>query len=145
MIRTLLSALNNADLRSELMETAASLRKTYSNLVSNATATFEEEGDSYVMVINVPETLTSSDVNVEYDDETNSVSVETQYKRGNLTYGMTVVETLPEDADVDTLAATVTNGVFTIVVDKLPVEELVEEPEVQVDPIKVTIKRKRKE
>jgi HSP20 family molecular chaperone IbpA len=145
MIRTLLSALNNADLRSELMETAASLRKTYSNLVSNATATFEEEGDSYVMVINVPETLTSSDVNVEYDDETNSVSVETQYKRGNLTYGMTVVETLPEDADVDTLAATVTNGVFTIVVDKLPVEELVEEPEVQVDPVKVTIKRKRKE
>lgn len=145
MIRTLLSALNNADLRSELMETAASLRKTYSNLVSNATATFEEEGDSYVMVINVPETLTSSDVNVEYDDETNSVSVETHYKRGNLTYGMTVVETLPEDADVDTLAATVTNGVFTIVVDKLPVEELVEEPEVQVDPVKVTIKRKRKE
>jgi hypothetical protein len=58
---------------------------------------------------------------------------------------MSFGEMLPCDADIDTMKATVVNGVFTIVVDKLP--EVVEavEPDVPVDPIKVEIKRKRKE
>lgn len=142
MLRTLLSMLNDKDYLSEVRETLSGLKQAYANTLSS----FEAEGDSYVMVLNVPEGLTSSDVNVEYDDETNTVTVETKYETGSVVYSMKAIETLPADADVDTMAATVVNGVFTLVVDKLP--EPVEEEETtevaSVDPVVVPIKRKKK-
>ena len=125
MFRTLLSMLNDRDYLSEIRESLNSLKQACTDTLS----TFEEEGDSYVMVLNVPEGLTSSDVNVEYDDEANTVTVETNYKRGSIAYSMKATETLPADADVDTMAATVTNGVFTLVVNK--VEEKPEEENVE--------------
>ena len=59
---------------------------------------------------------------------------------------MMATETLPANADADTLAATVTNGVFTLVVDKLPepVKEEAPEEAAPIDPIVVPIKRKNK-
>lgn len=142
MLRTLLSMLNDRDYLSEIRESLNSLKQACTDTLS----TFEEEGDSYVMVLNVPEGLTSSDVNVEYDDEANTVTVETNYKRGSIAYSMKATETLPADADVDTMAATVTNGVFTLVVNKLPepVKEEAPEEAAPVDPIVVPIKRKNK-
>lgn len=141
MLRTLLSMLNDRDYLSEVRETLSGLKQAYANTLSS----FEEEGDSYVMVLNVPEGLTNSDVNVEYDDEANTVTVETNYERGSVVYSMKATETLPADADVDTMAATVVNGVFTLVVDKLPepVEEETQEV-APIDPIVVPIKRKNK-
>ena len=140
MLRTLLSMLNDRDYLSEVRETLNGLKQAYANTLSS----FEEEGDSYVMVLNVPEGLTSSDVNVEYDDEANTVTVETNYERGSVVYSMKATETLPDDADVDTMAATVVNGVFTLVVDKLP-ETVQEVPEAApIDPVVVPIKRKNK-
>ena len=142
MLRTLLSILNDRNYLSEIRESLNSLKQACTDTLS----TFEEEGDSYVMVLNVPEGLTSSDVNVEYDDEANTVTVETNYKRGSIAYSMKATETLPADADVDTMAATVTNGVFTLVVNKLPepVKEEAPEEAAPVDPIVVPIKRKNK-
>ena len=141
MLRTLLSMLNDRDYLSEVRETLNGLKQAYANTLSS----FEEEGDSYVMVLNVPEGLTSSDVNVEYDDESNTVTVETNYERGSVVYSMKATETLPADADVDTMAATVVNGVFTLVVDKLPEPVEEEIPEVApIDPVVVPIKRKNK-
>ena len=141
MLRTLLSMLNDRDYLSEVRETLSGLKQAYANTLSS----FEEEGDSYVMVLNVPEGLTSSDVNVEYDDETNTVTIETNYERGSVVYSMKATETLPDDADVDTMAATVVNGVFTLVVDKLPEPVEGETQEVApIDPIVVPIKRKNK-
>lgn len=142
MIRTLLSMLNDRDYLSEIRESLSSLKQACTDTLS----TFEEEGDSYAMVLNVPEGLTSSDVNVEYDDEANTVTVETNYKKGSIAYSMKATETLPADADVDTMAATVTNGVFTLVVNKLPepVKEEAPEEAAPVDPIVVPIKRKNK-
>ena len=142
MFRTLLSMLNDRDYLSEIRESLSSLKQACTDTLS----TFEEEGDSYVMVLNVPEGLTSSDVNVEYDDETNTVTVETNYKRGSIAYSMKATETLPADADVDTMAATVVNGVFTLIVDKLPepVKEEAPEEAAPTDPIVVPIKRKNK-
>jgi HSP20 family molecular chaperone IbpA len=141
MLRTLLSMLNDKDYLSEVRETLNGLKQAYANTLSS----FEEEGDSYVMVLNVPEGLTSSDVNVEYDDEANTVTVETNYERGSVVYSMKATETLPADADVDTMAATVVNGVFTLVVDKLPEPVEEETPEVApIDPVVVPIKRKNK-
>lgn len=144
MYKTLLTLFNESGLRDRVMETYNGLKQAYLNVLSS----FEEvEGENaYAMVLNVPTCLTSSDVNVEYDDDENTVTVETSYQRGGVTYSMKATETLPEDADVETMSATVVNGVFTLVVDKLPepepeVEEVVE-PEV--DPVVVTIKRKKK-
>ena len=142
MFRTLLSMLNDRDYLSEVRESLSSLKQACADTLSS----FEEEGDSYVMTLNVPEGLKSSDVNVEYDDETNTVTVETIYKKGSVAYSMKAIETLPADADVDTMAATVVNGVFTLVVDKLPepVKEEAPEEAAPIDPIVVPIKRKNK-
>lgn len=142
MFRTLLSMLNDRDYLSEVRESLSSLKQACTDTLSS----FEEEGDSYVMTLNVPEGLKSSDVNVEYDDETNTVTVETSYKRGSVSYSMKATETLPANADADTMAATVTNGVFTLVVDKLPepVKEEAPEEAAPIDPIVVPIKRKNK-
>ena len=142
MFRTLLSMLNDRDYLSDVRESLCSLKQACTDTLSG----FEEEGDSYVMVLNVPEGLKSSDVNVEYDDEANTVTVETSYKRGSVSHSMEAVETLPADADVNTMAATVANGVFTLVVDKLPepVKEEAPEEAAPVDPIVVPIKRKNK-
>ena len=140
MLRTLLSMLNDRDYLSEVRESLCSLKQACADTLSS----FEEEGDSYVMVLNLPEGLKSSDVNVEYDDEANTVTVETNYERGSVVYSMKATETLPADADVDTMAATVVNGVFTLVVDKLP-ETVQEVPEdAPIDPVVVPIKRKNK-
>ena len=142
MFRTLLSMLNDRDYLSDVRESLCSLKQACADTLSS----FEEEGDSYVMVLNVPEGLKSSDVNVEYDDEANTVTVETRYKRGSISYSTKVTETLPADADANTMAATVANGVFTLVVDKLPepVKEEAPEEAAPVDPIVVPIKRKNK-
>jgi HSP20 family molecular chaperone IbpA len=144
MFRTLLSMLNDEKLRTRFAESANGLCKAYSDVMNNLNSTFEEEDNNYVYVLNVPESLTTNDVNVEYDDETRLVTVEITNKVGNSTYSMTNVEMLPINADPDTMSATVVNGVFTLIVDKMP--EVEPEPEVEpyVEPIKVTIKRKNK-
>lgn len=144
MFRTLLSMLNDEKLRTRFAESTNGLCKAYSDVMNNLNSTFEEEDNNYVYVLNVPESLTTNDVNVEYDDETRLVTVEITNKVGNSTYSMTNVEMLPINADPDTMSATVVNGVFTLIVDKMP--EVEPEPEVEpyVEPIKVTIKRKNK-
>lgn len=141
MLRRLFGLLNDEDFLSEVRESYRGLKTAYSNVLSG----FEEvDGEnSYMMVLNVPDAITSSDVNVEYDDETNTVTVETSYANGGVQYSMKITETLPEDADADTMTATVVNGVFSILVEK-KVEVVEEEPVEEVDPVIVTIKRKNK-
>ena len=58
MFRTLLSMLNDRDYLSEVRESLSSLKQACTDTLSS----FEEEGDSYVMTLNVPEGLKSSDV-----------------------------------------------------------------------------------
>jgi HSP20 family molecular chaperone IbpA len=144
MIRTLLSMLNDERLYARFAKTANGLREAYSNVMNNINSTFVEEDGNYVYSLNVPTELTSADVNVEYDDETKSVTVEIEHKHGNTSYKMTTYETLPSDANIDTMSATVVNGVFTIVVEKLPEPEPEAIVEPSVDPIKVVIKKKNK-
>lgn len=144
MIRTLLSMLNDERIYARFAKTANGLREAYSNVMNNINSTFVEEDGNYVYSLNVPTELTSADVNVEYDDETKSVTVEIEHKHGNASYKMTTYETLPSDANIDTMSATVVNGVFTIVVEKLPEPEPEAITEPSVDPIKVVIKKKNK-
>lgn len=144
MIRTLLSMLNDEKLRTRIAESTNGLCKAYSDVMNNLNSKFEEDGDNYVFVLNVPNGTTSADINVEYDDETNMVTVEVSRKSGNFSSKMSFSETLPYDADIDTMKATVVNGVFTIVVDKLPEAEPETVDEANVDPITVEVKRKNR-
>lgn len=121
-------------------------RKSLTDFVNqlNFNSAFELEDNTYVMVLNVPEATTGNDIDVEYDEETNTISVKYSFENGRVSFSNTVVETLPSNADVDTLTARVVNGVLTVTVDALPEpeEEILEEE--YVDPTVVSIKRKNK-
>lgn len=122
-------------------------RKSLNDFINqlNFNSAFEREDDTYVMVLNVPSQTTGNDVEVEYDEDTNVLSVHYSFENGSLSLSNTVSETLPEDADVDTITARVVNGVLTVTVDALPEPE--PEPEVVEEPTDttvVTVKRKKK-
>ena len=135
MLRTLLTLLNDADLQCRA-------RKAYNEVVKpfiNFGSSFEEEGNSYILVDNLPDGFTGENVN--------TITVEVAYKTENTSFRRTFTEVLPTDADLDTLTARVDNGVLTVVVDRRPepVPEPEPEPEASsVDPTHVEIKRKRK-
>ena len=123
-------------------------RKSLTDFVNqlNFNSAFELEDNTYVMVLNVPEATTGNDIDVEYDEETNTLSVKYSFENGRVSFSNTVVETLPSNADVDTLTARVVSGVLTVTVDALPEPEPEEEilEEEYVDPTVVSIKRKNK-
>lgn len=123
-------------------------RKSLTDFVNqlNFNSAFELEDNTYVMVLNVPEATTGNDIDVEYDEETNTLSVKYSFENSRMSFSNTVVETLPSNADVDTLTARVVNGVLTVTVDALPEPEPEEEilEEEYVDPTVVSIKRKNK-
>ena len=141
MLRTLLALLNDADLQCRA-------RKAYNEVVKpfiNFGPSFEEEGNSYILVDNLPDGFTGENVNVEVDEDENTITVEVAYKTENTSFRRTFTEVLPTDADLDTLTARVDNGVLTVVVDRRPEPEPEPEPETNsVDPTHVEIKRKRK-
>jgi HSP20 family molecular chaperone IbpA len=141
MLRTMLSLLSDKDFQCRA-------RKSLTDFVNqlNFNSAFELEDNTYVMVLNVPEATTGNDIDVEYDEETNTISVKYSFENGRVSFSNTVVETLPSNADVDTLTARVVNGVLTVTVDALPEPEPEEEilEEEYVDPTIVSIKRKNK-
>lgn len=141
MFRTFLTLLSDADLQCRM-------RKAYDEVVKpfiNFGSSFEDEGNSYVLVDNLPDGFTGENVNVEVDEDENLITVEVAYKTENTSFRKTFTEVLPTDADLDTLTARVDNGVLTIVVDRLPEPEPESEPVTDsVDPTYVEIKRKRK-
>lgn len=145
MFRTLMTLLDGVDY-TELQSRARKAYEDYLKPFVDFGSSFEEEGDSYVMVLNVPQTTTGENVEVEYDDNDNCLSVSVTYENDNVTYSRTVRETLPSNADVETLSARVVNGVLSVVVDKLPEPEPeMEAEEICSDPTYVEIKRKKKE
>ena len=141
MSSTFLTLLSDADLQCRM-------RKAYDEVVKpfiNFGSSFEDEGNSYVLVDNLPDGFTGENVNVEVDEDENLITVEVAYKTENTSFRKTFTEVLPTDADLDTLTARVDNGVLTIVVDRLPEPEPESEPVTDsVDPTYVEIKRKRK-
>lgn len=142
MLRKMLALLSDEDFQCRA-------RKSLTDFVNqlNFNSAFEREGDTYIMVLNVPSQTVGSDVEVEYDEGDNTLTVSYEFENSNISFSNTIRETLPADADVDTINARVVNGVLTVTVDALPepepeVEEVVEEP---VDTTVVSIKRKSKE
>lgn len=149
MFRTLLTLFNDADFQSRAREVFDELNGFVEPYVDNFSTfvddvpSFVSEGDSYVLVLRVPDGLNGENIDVEIDEEENTLTVKTSYESKKVKYSREYLETLPSDADLDTLSARVSNGVLSVVVDKLPEPET--EPETDaVDPTYVEIKRKKK-
>lgn len=143
MFRTLLSILDNP-----YYEDVFS-RKIYTSFpFKNLSTSFEEEGDSYIKVINLPYGMKHNNINVEYDEDNKTLTVELTDSTEHSSYSSKFTETLPSDADVDTISARVDSNVLTIVIDKLPEpevnEDCEEETNVATEPIIIDVKRKKK-
>ena len=107
-------------------------------------SSFEDKGGYYELTLDVAEDAKAKNVTVDFDDETRLLSVEYKYETENYSNRSTVRETLPEDADEDTIEASVENGVLTIFVNKKEEPEVEEEPEKEVDETVVKVNRKNR-
>lgn len=113
---------------SSLAEEVANLKRDFNgrfNLVNGSS--FEDKGDFYELTLEVAEDATAKNVTVDLEDGVVTVSYE--YKANGVYATSKVVETLPEDADEDTLEASVEDGVVSITVDKVEELEVEDEPE----------------
>jgi len=107
-----------------------------------AFTSLEDKEDHYELALDVADDAKASNVSVNYDDETRELSVEYKYESANYKNTATVIETLPVDADEETIGATVENGKFTLTVWKKVVED--NEPEEEVSDVIVPINRKNR-
>lgn len=138
MLRTLLSILNSPyyeDFFSRKIDTSFPFK--------NLSTPFEEEGVSYIKVINLPDGMKHNNVNVEYNEDDRTLTVELTDSTEYSSYSSKFIERLPSDADVNTISARVDSNVLTIVVDKLPETDVNEDCEEE-KPIIIDVKRKKK-
>lgn len=101
--------------------------KLNSGVVMPTGCEFKEESGSYVLVVKTCDGVDNRHVEVEYNDNNNTVRITTNYSQtdsnGNYGYHGYIEKVLPKDADPDTLVANVVNGLVTIIVDKLPLPD----------------------
>ena len=125
MINSLIRLLDNYDygyLERRLNEGIRALNKVFTADFSS----FEDKEDHYELVLDVAEDAKANNVTVDYDDETRELSVEYKYESKNYKSKSVVKETLPVNADDETVEATVENGKLTITVAKKAEAEEVE-------------------
>lgn len=140
MLTELISLLNNYDSTFENRLSAGIDR--FKKAFGAYFTSLEDKDDHYELVLDVAEDAKASNVKVDFDDETRELSVDYKYESKNCTSRSTIVETLPVDADEDSIEASVENGVLTILIGKKEVIEA--EPEKEVDDTVVKINRKNR-
>ena len=92
---------------------------------------------TYVLVLNVPQSVTNKNIDIEYDESKNTIGISYSAKLGeDSTTSMALEKSLPVDSNPETLSAVVINGVLTVTVEqdksKLA-KELPEESSTKVD------------
>ena len=140
MLNSLVKLLGDYDfgyLENRLNAGLERLKKTFGAYFTS----FDEVDDHYELVMDVADDAKASNVTVDYEDETRELTIEYKYETENYKSQSVVKETLPEDADPDTIEAIVEDGKLTITILKLeePEEEEVEE---EVDDRVVKVNRK---
>ena len=141
MINSLLRLLGDYDfgyLENRLNDGLERLKKTF----GAAFTSFDDMEDHYELVMDVADDAKASNVTVDYEDETRELTVEYKYETESFKNRSVFKETLPQDADPDTIEAIVEDGQLTITIEKLeePEEEQVEEEEVDDRVVKVNRK-----
>lgn len=104
-------------------------------------STIEDKEDHYELVLDVAADAKASNVTVDFDDDTRELSIEYKYETKNYSNSSSIVETLPYDADEDTIDATVEDGKLTILIQKKVVENPAEEAPTNV--VKVNRKNRK--
>lgn len=104
-------------------------------------STIEDKGDHYELVLDVAADAKASNVTVDFDDDTRELSIEYKYEAKNYSNISSIVETLPYDADEDSIEATVDDGKLTILIQKKVVENSAEE--VPANVVKVNRKNRK--
>jgi HSP20 family molecular chaperone IbpA len=128
------------DLRNRFWNGLEELR-SLASFADVTSSSFKEEDGKYVLEIDVEDIAKPSNFNVDFDEDTNVLTVEYSMKTKNSSKFSSFSETLPADADTDTIDAFVEDGVFKVTVDKkVEVEEEEEEP---CDDTTVKVNRKR--
>lgn len=92
---------------------------------------------TYVLVLNVPQSVTNKNIDIEYDEAKNTIGISYSAKLGeDSTTSMALEKPLPVDSNPESLSAVVINGVLTVTVEqdksKLA-KELPEESSTKVD------------
>lgn len=90
----------------------------------NVESSLKKTDKGYELVVPVANDATAKNVTVDFDDEDRLLTIKYSYTSKNCSTATTVSETLPEDADADTLSASVADGKIKISVDFLPKKEV---------------------
>lgn len=78
----------------------------------------------YELVVPVADDATAKNVTVDFDDEDRLLTIKYSYKSKNCSTATMISETLPEDADAETLSASVSDGKLKVSADFLPKKEV---------------------
>lgn len=90
----------------------------------NVESSLKKTDKGYELVVPVAVDATAKNVTVDFDDKDRLLTINYSYKSKNCSTTTTVSETLPKDADADTLSASVIDGELKISVDFLPKKEV---------------------
>ena len=103
----------------------------------------EDKDDHYELALDVAEDAKASNVDIDYDDETRELTVEYKYESKNYNSKSVITETLPFDADEDTIEATIEDGKLTILIDKKVVDGEDDMTEVPSNVVKINRKNRK--
>lgn len=74
---------------------------------------------TYVLVLNVPQSVTNKNIDIEYDEAKNTIGISYSAKLGeDSTTSMALEKSLPVDSNPETLSAVVVHGVLTVTVEQ---------------------------
>lgn len=74
---------------------------------------------TYVLVLKVPQSVTNKNVDIEYDEEKNTIGISYSVKLGeDSSTSVALEKPLPVDSNPETLSAVVVNGVLTVTVEQ---------------------------
>lgn len=73
-----------------------------------------EEDNTFKATFYFFEKVTSENVNIELNEDENQITISSNYESNGCKYSTSITETLPKNADYDTLKAVLNKGVLTV-------------------------------
>ena len=140
MLNSLIRLLDDSNLNYLENRLSAGLDR-FKKALGTSFSTIEDKEDHYELVLDVAADAKASNVTVDFDDDTRELSIEYKYEAKNYSNISSIVETLPFDADEDSIEATVDDGKLTILIQKKVVEYSAEEAPANV--VKVNRKNRK--
>ena len=138
MLNQLMRLLDDSNLEYLQNRLAAGLERFKKTFGAYFTS-LEDKEDHYELVLDVADDAKASNVTVDFDDDSRELTVEYKYESANFNSRSVITEVLPDDADEDTIEATVEDGQLVVTIEKKEEpEEVEEEEEVDDTVVKVT-------